>query len=80
MSEWNEISKEEFAEFVMNMRVAAGLSQQEFAEKMGVSEGSIRHYEDPTKKRMPKDVYVFEVKVREICLPIIRAKRGITDV
>jgi ribosome-binding protein aMBF1 (putative translation factor) len=77
MEKWDELTKTEFAEFVMNMRKAAGLSREDFAEKVGLTPTTIKRYEDPSKKSMPADVYAFQIKIREVCLPIIRAKRGV---
>lgn len=77
MRYWVEVDKPEFAEFLMNMRLAAGLTHEELGEKVGLAAATLKRYEDPRKKSMPPDLFLFEMKIREICLPIIRAKRGV---
>jgi transcriptional regulator with XRE-family HTH domain len=73
--EWDDIQKEDFAEYVKNMRNSAGLTQRSLADSLGISVATVKNYEDSSKKRMPKDQYAFIRELRAVCIPHIVKKR-----
>ncbi|MCV9886256.1 helix-turn-helix domain-containing protein [Metabacillus halosaccharovorans] len=68
-----EITIEEFSEFVRNMRKSTGLSQTEFANAIGVSFASIQRWEQ--KKKYPNDIYSVLQNIRDVVKQKIKSKR-----
>lgn len=48
-----ELTAEEFAEFLKNMRASINLGQNQFADELGVRKGSYSNWE--TGQRMPRN-------------------------
>lgn len=65
--------KENWGEFVKNMRTAAGLSKAKFAELLEVSPNSIKQYEKGQAfPRHPEDL---ELRIRQVVKMEIQRKR-----
>ncbi|MNI66037.1 helix-turn-helix protein [compost metagenome] len=66
---------EEFAEFIMNMREAAGWSRDDFAHHLCLSISTVEAYERGEK--MPEEPTVFEKHLRAEVKRTIQHKRNI---
>lgn len=65
---------EEFSQFVRYMRVSAGLSTKQLADKLGYSKSTICNYESGHK--IPKETSLFELHLREVVKSEIKRKRA----
>jgi ribosome-binding protein aMBF1 (putative translation factor) len=64
----------EFAEFVVNMRTAAGMTVTDLAHHLCLSVTTLELYE--SSEKMPLDPAKFEFYLREIVKQEIRKQRG----
>lgn len=69
----DEEMKENWGEFVKNMRIAAGLTKTKFAELLAVSPNSIKQYEKG--QAFPRHPEELELRIREIVKMEIQKKR-----
>ena len=60
----NKEMKENWGEFVKNMRLAAGLTKVKFAELLGISPNSIKQYEKG--KAFPRNPEELELRIRRV--------------
>jgi predicted transcriptional regulator len=72
-----KMEKEEFQEFVYNMRKASGLSCGALARALGCSRSRINQYENGLK--IPKDTGEFEDKLRSVVKAEIQRRRNSRD-
>lgn len=70
--------KEEFAEFILNMRSAADLTREDVAHHLCLSLTTLDSFE--RAERMPKDPAVFEKHLREFVKQAIQSKREIENI
>lgn len=63
----------EFAEFIMNMRLAAGLSRQQLAHIMHLSVADLDVYERGTA--LPSNIAIFEERLRNVVKHELRKHR-----
>ena len=65
--------KEEFAEFILNMRTAAGLSRRGLADLIGVQESEILSYEKERKRptesliKLIQKTVQKEIQLKRVC-------------
>lgn len=67
LAEW------EYAEFILNMRAATGLTSEELANRLKVSVVSLKGFE--RGETLPSDPDKFLCQLREVVKENIRAKR-----
>lgn len=60
----NKEMKENWGEFVKNMRLAAGLTKVKFAELLGISPNSIKQYEKGNA--FPRNPEELELRIRRV--------------
>lgn len=72
------ISREDFAEFLINMRNSANLGVREMAREIGTNHSNIRAWEG--QRTFPHDVQTVVKKVREAVRRRIQMKRKLENV
>lgn len=73
--EEDEMTKEEFSYFLINMREALGVTQSKMAELLGCNQNAFNAYEKA--KRLPKKWHEIQVKVQKLVKEHREANRGI---
>lgn len=69
------VSREDFAEFVMNMRTAARITQKRLGELLGTNQSAINKWE--TGAYMPRETDVAIKRIREVVRSEIQLRRAL---
>ena len=70
-----DLTNQEFAEYLKNMRTAAGLNQRQIARMMGVPLGTLQNYEAGVYKPRRDRLGPFIQKLRQVVRQEIQKKR-----
>lgn len=68
-----EVSREELAEYLINMRTSIGYSQPNFAKLLGINSSTLWEYEN--MGYYPMDVYALIFTVKESVRDVLRKRR-----
>lgn len=73
-----KVTREEFAEFILNMRTSAGWGIRDMAREIGTAHSNIRAWE--RQATFPRDANEVIRKVREVVKRKMQAKRDLESV